>query len=268
LFLFECATQEVRTLRPAAQRLGLTVQAVSHLYRQLTERGLVEVRDGLYRPTVAGYSRLQGTLSLLQEEIQRRLAHLQVVRTTRAVAAGSITKGDVVSLELDGGILVARPGRADASKGIARGAAKAGELVEVGDLRGIVPIVPGSVHICVVRTGASGSAGWTNRAGSRIRGVPHGLLGAQGLEAYHLVRSTGAGAVVRFGVAAAALDAARLGVPSLVFVTEEELPRFLALFSAPGAPSVDVSDLGPLPLERTTRSSRRARAAQARRYHV
>ncbi|MGB6500032.1 MAG: hypothetical protein WBG19_01330, partial [Thermoplasmata archaeon] len=51
LFLFECATLEPTQLRPIAEELGVTVQAVSHSYRQLAKRGLAEIRRGRYLPT-------------------------------------------------------------------------------------------------------------------------------------------------------------------------------------------------------------------------
>ena len=257
LFLFECATGEVLTLRPVAQRLGLTVQAVSHLYRQLSRGGLVEVRAGRYRPTIAGYARLQGTLSLLAEEIAQRLEQLQVVRTTRAVAGEDLTPGQSVSLELEGGILVAHRGDRGPSRGLVRSAARAGGLVNVGELSGIVPIVPGSVRVSVVPVGAVAGAAWTRRIRALVRRTPHGLLAAQGLEAFHLVRSSGVGPVVHFGVAAACLEASRLGVPSLVFVSESDLARFLAPFASPSAPKVEVGSLA-------SASSRRARGRRSK----
>ncbi|MCI4321195.1 MAG: ArsR family transcriptional regulator, partial [Thermoplasmata archaeon] len=51
LFLYDLTTRDVPNLRGIAERLGVTVQAVSHSFRQLRRRGLVEMRRGLYRPT-------------------------------------------------------------------------------------------------------------------------------------------------------------------------------------------------------------------------
>src|SRR5579862_5778797 len=98
LFLFECVTREPTQLRPIAEELGLTVQAASHSFRQLAARGLAEVREGRYRATVAGVAWLQAALGLLREDVAGRLARLDIVRSTRAIAAARIAAGAVVSL--------------------------------------------------------------------------------------------------------------------------------------------------------------------------
>jgi len=243
LFLYECATRPVPKLRIAADDLGLTVQAVSHLSRRLVRRSWVERRNGLYGLTVAGRAALQERLSALAEEIDRRLQQLQIVRTTQAVAGGTIRAGEPVGLTLENGTLTARPGARSPSRGRARGAAHSGELLEVAELDGIVPISPGAITVYVVPRG-EGASEWARRAAARaIRRGSAGLVVAQGLEAQHVAGRAGAAPVVRFGAPAACLEASRLGVDSLAFVTEEELPRFLAPFAGPSPPPITVSRL-------------------------
>ncbi len=244
LFLSECAAGRVPKLRDAAERLGLTVQAVSHLYRDLARRGLVEQRHREYVLTVAGRSALEGTLSALAEEIGRRLEQLQIVRTTLALARRPIAAGDEVSLTLDDGQLTAVPGARSGSRGRARSSARAGELVEVSELEGIVPIRPGTIGVWVVPRGSGGSEAVRRRAAGVLRRADPAFVVAQGLEAVHLARRAGCPAVARFGASAACLEASRLGVDSLAFVTEEELPRFLAPFAGPSPPPTTVTRLG------------------------
>jgi putative transcriptional regulator len=244
LFLFECATGEVPRLRLIADRLGLTVQAVSHLYRGLARRGLVESRGGQYRPTVRGVEALQSTLSGLAEETSRRLERLQIVRSARALARQALRPGQTVSLAMVDGILVATPGGRGSSHGRARTSARAGEPIDVTDLEGIVAIEAGPVDVWVVPRGGGGSASARRRASLLLRGGRHGLLVAQGLDALHLARAVTDEPVTRFGIAPACAEASRLGVRTLAFVAEEELPRFLSAFAGPSAPAVTVSRLG------------------------
>ncbi len=244
LFLSECAAGRVPKLRDAADRLGLTVQAVSHLYRDLARRGLVEQRHREYVLTVAGRAALEGTLSALAEEIGRRLEQLQIVRTTVARAARSIGVGDEVSLTLADGLLTAVPGARAGSRGRARSAARSGELVEVGELEGIVPIEPGAIAVWVVPRGSSRVEPVRRRASEALRRGRPRFVAAQGLEAIHLARRIVGTEVARFGASAACLEASRLGVGSLALVTEEELPRFLAPFAGPNPPPITVTRLG------------------------
>jgi predicted transcriptional regulator len=242
LFLYECMTQSVPKLRVVADRLGLTVQAVSHLYRDLARRGLVELRGGRYALTVRGVAALQGTLSAIGDEAARRLERLQVVRTTRALATRSIARGQTVVLGLENGTLTARPGPRGPSRGRAASSAAAGELVEVGELEGIVPISVAPVQIWVVPR--EGTDALRRRAAQAVRRAPRGLIAAQGLEAVHLAVRATREPVTKFGAAAACVEASRLGVPSVAFVTEEELPRFLAAFAGPQPPPTTVGRLG------------------------
>src|SRR5580658_6364859 len=226
LFLYECTTLEPNQLRPIADRLGLTVQATSHSYRSLARRGLVEFRDGRYRPTVRGVAWLHASLGRLGDEVRARLDRLHVIRSCRAIALDPVESGDVVSLELVDGLLSARAGDTGPSRGrVSRGGPK-GSLVDVSELEGIVRLSPAPVH---VRTLSEEDLA--------------GLLAAHGLEAYHALRTAVDLPVARFAVAAEAREASRIGVASTVFVLEAELPRFLAEFGGPDPPPLDVTPL-------------------------
>jgi predicted transcriptional regulator len=102
LFLYECATLEPTQLRPIAERLGLTVQAVSHSFRQLKRRGLVTVQEGRYRPTVEGVAWLHETLRRLGDDLRERIERVHVIRSTRALALDDLSEGASVSLERGG----------------------------------------------------------------------------------------------------------------------------------------------------------------------
>jgi putative transcriptional regulator len=256
LFLYECATLEPTQLRPVAEHLGLTVQAASHSFRQLRERGLVAVRDGRYRPTVEGVAWLHESLAGLADDVHERVERLHVIRSCRAVALSALEAGEVVSLELRDGLLSARPGGSGPSRGRAASSGSAGALVEVTDLEGIVPISPAPVTVRTV----SDQDLMDPALAQRLRAVlpsSRGLVAAEGLEAYHSLRRATDRAIVRFATAAASLDAARLGVPSTVVVLQRDLPHLLSTFSGPNPPPLDVGQLPPLRRRRGSASRRR-----------
>ncbi|MCI4367336.1 MAG: hypothetical protein L3K08_06260 [Thermoplasmata archaeon] len=243
LFLFECLTEEPTQLRPVAERLGLTVQAASHTFRGLVRRGLAEVRNGRYRATVAGVAWLHGTLGDVSEDLLGRLERMHVIRATRAVAAARLLAGEEVSLGLEDGILMARPGRDGASRGRAGTGARRGALVEIVDLTGIVPLSRGAIRVLTLPPSSVTQPGTERILARALARSPSGLLAAQGLEAYHLLRRSSSRPVLRFAVPSACLEASRVGVPSTVVVLSSELPRFLAPFEGPDPPPITVTRL-------------------------
>jgi predicted transcriptional regulator len=240
LFLYECATRDVAQLRAIADRLGLTVQAASHTFRGLARRGLVELRGGRYRPTVSGVDWLHSALGGLQTDLADRLERLHIVRSTRALARSSIPSGARVVLSVEDGVLVARRGTRGASRGFARSSARRGELVDVEDLEGIVSLRRGAVRVLTLPQEAVRNPRLVPALAATLRKAPSGLLAAQGLEAYHLLGRAAPGrSILRFGIAAAIEEAARLGIDCTVVVLDRETPYLLHQFEVVQPPSLD-----------------------------
>lgn len=248
LFLYECTTRDVGQLRAIAGPLGLTVQAASHTFRSLARRGLVELREGRYRPTVAGVAWMHAALGGAEEDLRRRLERLHIVRTTHAVAAAPIGAGATVTLSIVDGTLTARPGTGGPSKGVARHRAGTGDLVEVTDLEGIVPLRPGTVRLIVVPAARLPERSLPRELARLVRSNTFGLLAAHGPEAHHLLaRATPGRPIFRFGVASAIAEATALGIDCAVVTVDRDLPRLLNQLESPRAP----------PLEFVSLSSRR-----------
>jgi predicted transcriptional regulator len=243
LFLYECATLEPTQLRPIAERLGLTVQAVSHSFRQLRRRGLVTVREGRYRPTVEGVAWLHETLRRLGDDLWERIERVHVIRSTRAVALDDLAEGAPVSLELRHGLLSARPGAGGPSRGrVLRGGRK-GTLIEVGDLEGIVPLVAVPISVRTLTVADLDDPRLSERVRRVLPTDPTAVVAADGLEAFHAVSRATPRPVVRFAAGAACLEASRVGVTSVILVLETELTRLLAQFAGPSPPALDVAPL-------------------------
>ncbi len=243
LFLYECLTQPPTALQPVAARLGLTVQAVSHQYRRLRRRGLVALRAGRYVPTVEGVAWLHANLRSLGDDLFDRIGRLHVIRSCRAVALAPLRRGDAVSLELQAGLLSARPGRTGTSRGrVARGG-PAGALVEVVDLEGIVTLRPVPVQVRTLPEAELDDPTLPARLRTELGSVA-GLLGADGLEAFHLLRSAVPRPVVHLAIAAQAAEASHLGIPSTVLVLDRDLGPFLARVAERASPPLEVRPLG------------------------
>jgi predicted transcriptional regulator len=243
LFLHECATREVSQLRPVAQRLGLTVQAASHIFRQLRRRGLAEVRGDHYRPTVAGMAWLHAAFGSLREDLDDRIQRLHIIRSTRAVARGTVPTNSPVVLELRRGVLEARVGTKGQSRGRSRTRARGGELVEVVDLEGIVPLEPAEIRIVTLPDSDALDQRLLGQLRRLVRGTPEGLLAASGIEAYHWLERASTRPVLRYAVAASAIEASKVGVPTTLVVLESDLPRLLARFDQPLPPPITVRRL-------------------------
>ncbi len=260
LFLFDLATYKSTRLRPIADRLGVTVQAASHTYRELNRRRLAERRSSQYAPSMEGVAWLHRTLRALSDDVFSRQQRLPIVRSCRALAGAPIQPGELVSLELVEGALTARPGPGTGSRGRARMGGPRGALLEIEELEGILKIEPAEIRVLTLRwPGSDGSA--AVRAIARdVADHPPGLVGASGLEAYEITRRAVDRPIVRYAVGTAAAEAACVGVPSTVVVLEEDLPRLLDELPARDRPKVSVRPLDlPVPGRRASPERRRQR---------
>jgi putative transcriptional regulator len=245
LFLYEITTRRQARLRTIAESMGVTVQATSQLYRELSKRGWVEQVEGVYRPTVRGVEALHAALTELRGDLERRLDHLRIVHRTRAIADRDLGKDEAVELSMRDGLLHASPARRGHSSGLTTHEVKRGGLVEVSDLRGIVPLTPAPVRCLVLPHDlARDLSGRKRQLVEELRLGRYRLLISDGLEAHHLLASVTREPVIRFGAAAVARDASQMGVPVVIVVTSERLPSLLqGLSEPPGTVPVSVRTL-------------------------
>ncbi len=240
LFLLELSTNPSGRLRPIANRLGVSVQTISLLHRKFRKEGKVAVVEGRYRTTPAGVAELHGLISAIRADLDARMTELQLVRECRAIAAATIHRADPVVLFMDAGDLYARPGTDGPSRGTAAQGARRGQLVQVEQLEGVLPLPPAGVLCLVLPTRRTASSDLRVGRLRRALGSGNGrLLAAEGLEAVHALRHASTRPFVRFGVAAAAREASLLGVPVVVVVSDSHLRALLHRLAEP-YPSVPV----------------------------
>lgn len=229
LLLLEVHRRRHSRLRTLADRLGVTVQAVSLVLKRLTKEGLVENRAGVWRPTPVGTEAAHGSMRDLRRFVDDALGELRLIDETVAQADALVKPGDQVGLYMRDGRLRAAPRVYAGSHGRARTAGRSGDLVRVGDLRGIVALKPGGLTF--VSHPEHPTHAQIRRAKnllSRRDGKGGRRLGAHGLASAVLLERLGRAADLEFAPLPAALEAVRRGVEVQYWVSTAELPECLA----------------------------------------
>jgi predicted transcriptional regulator len=138
LILIEVIDSPSVRLKEIADRLDVTVQAVSQYIGIMRKEGLVREQKGMIRPTRKGMQLLQEHFTALKQEVDTTLKRISVIDTCVAIAGGAIDSGQSVGLTMEDGMLMAYPSRKESSMGVAKERASDGDDVLVGDLEGIV----------------------------------------------------------------------------------------------------------------------------------
>lgn len=243
LVLRELAFAPGSTLRAVADRLGVTVQAVSVHAQRLAEEGLLLKSEDGYGLTARGTQALHEGFGDLKRTIDETIARMAVVRVTSAVAGGPLRAGETVGLFMEKGELVAHARRRSPSTGVAVHGADAGEEVQVRDLAGVVELRPG--RMLVLRVPSPEEGGSRRVALRRLKAlvrekafVPD-RVGAVGTSARVLARRAGFAPDLEFAPVEAGFHAAELGFAVLLFVTRENLKDSLATIDARNARTLE-----------------------------
>ncbi|HEX9710858.1 MAG TPA: winged helix-turn-helix transcriptional regulator [Candidatus Thermoplasmatota archaeon] len=200
LILLELRRRPRGTLQPLARSVGLTAQAVSGYVKKLESEGLVERREGLWNLTAAGEEFLEEQVGDLKRFADAAVRDLVRVESCTAIAGKRIARGTRVGLFMEGGRLVAHPGRPSPSQGVAAGAAEAGQDVLVEGLTGIVRIPKASLVALEAPPSADGGSRAVDAAALRrltrrfaaarwgaLDEVGEGVLRTTGVEWHHEV---------------------------------------------------------------------------------
>ena len=153
--LSEISKQEAHLKqKDLADRLGITVQAVSENIKSLIDEGYITSKDGRspYKITQEGIKKVKKdavTLRKYSDSVLEIMNHYQSVWP--AIAKEDIEKGDTVGLFMKDGILYASHSNQSASA-TAISDAKAGEDVALGELNGMIELNVGNVLIITIPT--------------------------------------------------------------------------------------------------------------------
>ncbi len=237
LLLLELSRGDIATLRPLASSMSLTIQTVSEYLRQMTEEGLVERREGFYRPTQQGIAYLQQTFGRITEFITDQRKALAIIDTAVAIAGAPIVAAQPVGLFMEQGRLVARPGRHSPSLGVALHGAKPLREVVVGRLEGIVNLEPATLSLLALPSAHDGGSAALDLAAVRIQLRP--LLRTTGVRCYGIgpvaevvMRALRLDGPPDAAIEQAALELTARGVPVLVLLEETAVHDLLGLLEA------------------------------------
>jgi predicted transcriptional regulator len=176
----ELRRKPATTLKPIAQALSLTQQAVSGYVKQLEDDGLVARADRVLRLTPKGEALLQAEIDALKAFVDRRARELVKLETCVAIASAPVEKGEKVYLHMARGRLTAALDRRSPSWGMALGDAAKGRELLVGDLHGIVEIGRASLTLIEVPSPTEGGSAALDHAwlAKVARDDEHGVVAA------------------------------------------------------------------------------------------
>lgn len=231
LILAELEREPGATLSDVAERLDVTVQAVSAYAKELVADGLL-AESGPHRVTAKGLQTLHEGVRQLRSAVDAVATPLAVIRVASAVAATKVKAGERVGLVMQDGELHARARVRAGSMGRALNDAEPGEEVVAADLTGLVELAPGRITVVALPSPMEGGVARVDVP--RLRGMLKDLPRA------HKVAALGTGArvlaarlgEVHFDFAAerAAFNAAERGLDVRLFVTRDRLPEAMQAF--------------------------------------
>ncbi|BDH79451.1 MAG TPA: winged helix-turn-helix transcriptional regulator [Methanothermobacter sp.] len=139
--------------RDIAEKLGITVQAVSENIKTLTDQGYLEAGDGrsYYKLTKKGMEKLKKEAITLRKYADTVLETMSTYKSTwPAIAKENLQKGEEVELFMEKGILYAKKRTDGQAHGKVLHDAKKGEDVALTELRGLINLKSGKVTILVL----------------------------------------------------------------------------------------------------------------------
>jgi predicted transcriptional regulator len=168
LILVEVLESPTARLKDIADKLEVTVQAVSQYMSAMRKEGLVREHRGTLRPTQKGMQLLQEHFTGIKGEVDTILRRISVIDRCVAIAGDSIKKGARIGLIMEDGMLMAFPGRRSPSTGEALEDAEEGDDLLVGKLEGIVDLELGELLIIEAPSEMEGGSKAANV--ERVRG--------------------------------------------------------------------------------------------------
>jgi putative transcriptional regulator len=215
--------------RTLAEKLDITVQAVSDALRRLTEEGLVHNEKGTWKPTPKGTDWLHRHVLDLKLVVQDALGRLEIIKECIALASSPIRAGETVGLFMREGQLWAEAGRRSRSKGVAANSAQADGLVHVKKLEGIVELKPGTIHVLGHATLPDAEAETAFRR--HLERLEQARIAVHDAASRAFIHRLGRRPDLEFAPTASAIDAASRGVDVLYLVPHVEAPAVLAELS-------------------------------------
>lgn len=231
LILAELEREPGATLSDVAERLDVTVQAVSAYAKEMVSDGLL-AEAGPQRVTPKGLQALHEGVRQLRNAVDELVGPLAVIRVASAIASSRVKEGERVGLVMQDGELHAKARVRAASMGRALADAEPGDEVVVGDLTGLVELTPGRITVLALPSPMEGGVARVDvpRLRALIKDLPRAdKVAALGTGARVLAARLGP-VDLDFAAARAAFNAAERGLDVRLFVSRDRLPEAMQAF--------------------------------------
>ncbi len=206
-----------------ADKLGITVQAVSENIKTLVDEGFVEPSRGRgdYRITKKGIDKVKNDVVDLKNYANEVLEIMNTYKSIwPAIAKENLKEGDEVGLQMDDGVLYATTRKTSAYAKVLKTVRK-GEDVALTRLGGIIELEPGNVVIIKLPTINQGGSRATDL--NRIRKIceekDFNRVGIMGTVSRAVVHKLKIKIDFEFATPQVTAEAAKMGLNVLVFTT-------------------------------------------------
>ncbi|MDR2622953.1 MAG: MarR family transcriptional regulator [Methanobrevibacter sp.] len=228
--LYEVSKKEIPYLRQKdiANRLGITIQAISENIKILIERGYITTTDGKspYHITLEGIDKITKEAVELRKYSDEVLKNMDYYKSTwPAIAAENLKKGEKVGIFMKDGILRAAKKEKSANAVILTAGMK-NEDVALTDIHGIIDIERGDVVVITIPTIQEGGSKVadldliksTYDSGLREWGIDEKFnrVGVLGTVAYGLCLKLAIPIDIEFAVTKSTIEAAKKGLNVLI----------------------------------------------------
>jgi predicted transcriptional regulator len=234
LILVEMLKSPSVRMKEIAERLDITIQAVSQYISAMKSQGLLKERSGNLIPTRKGMQIAQEHFTSLKDFVDATLRTIAVIERTVAIAGCSIRKNQAVGLVMEDGMLMAYPGQKASSTGKALESAEEGDDVVVGQLEGIVDLELGRLLIVETPSELEGGSKSVDiaRMKDRIDLFSPGLLVAGDPIGSALLMKTSGEFFTIHAPVASAMSAVSKGVDVVFSGTHESVDQLLQAVSS------------------------------------
>jgi len=206
--------------RNIAEKLGVTVQAVSENIKALTDQGYIEPRDGrsYYKLTKRGLEKLKREAITLRKYVDSVLETMSTYKSIwPAMAKENLKKGDEVELFMEDGVLYAKKRTDGQSHGKVLQDAEKGEDVALTELSGLINLRKGRVTILVLpRINEGGSRAANLQKIKKIYNQGYDKVGIMGTVARAAANKLNLRVDFEFATPEATLAAVKRGLDVLV----------------------------------------------------
>jgi len=206
--------------RDIAEKLGITVQAVSENIKTLTDQGYIEPGDGrsYYKLTKRGLEKLKREAITLRKYADSVLETMSTYKSTwPAIAKENLKKGDEVELFMEDGVLYAKKRKNGQAHGKVLQDAEKGEDVALTELSGLINLKKGRVTILVLpRINEGGSRAANLQKIKKIYNQGYDKVGVMGTVARAAANKLNLRVDFEFATPEATLAAAKRGLDVLV----------------------------------------------------